>query len=183
LFAKLEASVAGDGDPQHWLPALLSILPPGQAVFVGNSLPIRQLDSYSGTAAGPLRFFANRGASGIDGNLSTALGIAAVTGSVVAIVGDLTCQHDISGLALARGLDAVIVVVNNGGGRIFDHLPQSGLPEFEYGWRTPQHIDFAAAARTFGIAHARCKAASELCSIVHAALKAGGPHLVELIDV
>jgi 2-succinyl-5-enolpyruvyl-6-hydroxy-3-cyclohexene-1-carboxylate synthase len=182
LFDKLEASVAVAGGSEHWLPALFSSLPPGQAVFVGNSLPIRQLDSFSGTAARPLRFFANRGASGIDGNVSTALGIATVTGSVVAIVGDLTCQHDIGGLALARGLNAAIIVVNNGGGRIFDHLPQAALPEFERAWRTPQDIDFAAAARTFGIAHARCEAIGELCSAVRAALQAGGPHLVELIE-
>lgn len=182
LFEELEASVASAGGPEHWLPALLSALPPSQAVFVGNSLPIRQLDSFSGTAARPLLFFANRGASGIDGNLSTALGIATVTGSVVAVVGDLTCQHDIGGLALARGRNAVIVVVNNGGGRIFDHLPQAGLPEFERAWRTPQDIDFAAAARTFGIAHVRCAANGELCSAVREALQAGGPHLVELIE-
>jgi 2-succinyl-5-enolpyruvyl-6-hydroxy-3-cyclohexene-1-carboxylate synthase len=181
LIAQLEASMAEDGDPQHWLPALLSTLPPRQAVFVGNSLPIRQLDSFSGSGAGPLRFFANRGASGIDGNVSTALGIAAITGSIVAIVGDLTCQHDIGGLALARGLNAVIVTVNNGGGRIFDHLPQAGLPEFEHAWRTPQHIDFAAAARTFGIAYGRCDAAGELCNIVPSALQTGGPHMVEFI--
>jgi 2-succinyl-5-enolpyruvyl-6-hydroxy-3-cyclohexene-1-carboxylate synthase len=181
-YSKQEASAASADDPQHWLPALLSILPPGQAVFVGNSLPIRQLDSFSGTAAEPLRFFANRGASGIDGNVSTALGIASIAGSVLALVGDLTCQHDIGGLALARSFNAVIVVVNNGGGRIFDHLPQAVLPELEQGWRTPQHIDFSAAAYTFGVAYARCSAARELCVAVHAALKAGGPHLVELIE-
>lgn len=182
LWSELEAKTARDDEAQHWVPALLSILPPAQAVFVGNSLPIRQLDSFSGSAGKPLRFFGNRGASGIDGNVSTALGIAAVSGSVVAIIGDLTCQHDIGGLALARGLDAVIVVVNNGGGRIFEHLPQAALPEFDQGWRTPQYIDFAAAARTFGVAYARCNAAGDLGVAVQAALHAGGPHLVELIE-
>jgi 2-succinyl-5-enolpyruvyl-6-hydroxy-3-cyclohexene-1-carboxylate synthase len=182
IFNGLEADAARADRTQHWLPVLLSVLPPNQAVFIGNSLPIRQLDSFSGSAAVPLRFFANRGASGIDGNVSTALGIAAVGGSVVAIIGDLTCQHDIGGLALARGLNAVIVVVNNGGGRIFDHLPQAVLPEFEQGWRTPQHIDFAAAARTFDIAYARCSAAGDVGVAVQAALQAGGPHVVEVIE-
>lgn len=166
----------------HYIASIMDALPDGQAVFVGNSLAIRQMDSFSGSGSKGLRLFANRGASGIDGNVSTALGVAAVAGSVVAVIGDLTCQHDIGGLALARGLNAVIVVVNNGGGRIFDHLPQSALPEFERGWLTPQQIDFAAAARSFGIAHNRCSEAGELRVAVCAALQAGGPHLVEFIE-
>ena len=163
----------------HFIGHLIDVLPDGHAVFVGNSLAIRQLDSYAGTGGKILRFFGNRGASGIDGNVSTALGIAAVAGPLVALIGDLTLQHDLGGLALAGGLDAVIVAVNNGGGGIFDHLPQSALPEYVRGWRTPQDIDFAAAANTFGLRFAACDTPAGLAAVVGAAIARGGPHLVE----
>jgi 2-succinyl-5-enolpyruvyl-6-hydroxy-3-cyclohexene-1-carboxylate synthase len=170
---------AQDATTAHFIACLIDVLPDGHAVFVGNSLAIRQLDSYAGTSGKTLRFFGNRGASGIDGNVSTALGIAAAGGPVVALVGDLTLQHDLGGLALAGGLDAVIVAVNNGGGGIFDYLPQSVLPEFVRGWRTPQNIDFAAAANTFGLRFAACDTPAGLAASVVAALACGGPHLVE----
>lgn len=179
---RLDREAAAEATAEaHWWPSLLAALPAGQAVFVGNSLPVRELDSFSGSFATPLRLFANRGASGIDGNVSTALGIAAATGSVLAVIGDLTCQHDLGGLALARGLDAVIVAVNNSGGGIFDHLPQASLPEFERGWRTPQDLDFAGAAATFGLDFTRCEDGSALAAAVSRALAAGGAHLIELV--
>jgi 2-succinyl-5-enolpyruvyl-6-hydroxy-3-cyclohexene-1-carboxylate synthase len=102
-------------------------LPENTPVFVGNSLAIRQLDSESGSGDKRLHFYGNRGASGIDGNISTAIGIAAARGRAVALLGDLTCQHDLGGLALAQGRDVIIVAVNNCGGGIFDLLPQASL--------------------------------------------------------
>jgi 2-succinyl-5-enolpyruvyl-6-hydroxy-3-cyclohexene-1-carboxylate synthase len=170
---------AQDATTGHFIDHLVDALPDGHAVFVGNSLAIRQLDSHAGSGSKTLRFFGNRGASGIDGNVSTALGIAAAAGPIVVLVGDLTLQHDLGGLALAGGLDAVIVAVNNGGGGIFDHLPQSLLPEFVRGWRTPQDIDFAAAANTFGLGFASCDTPAGLAAAVVAAIARGGPHLVE----
>ena len=159
--------------------ALLNELPANTSLFIGNSLLIRQLDSHSGKGSKPLRLFGNRGASGIDGNVSTALGIAAANGCIVALLGDLTTQHDLGGLALAQGMNAVIVVFNNGGGGIFDHLPQAALPEFKLGWRTPQQIDFAAAAQTFGLGYARAVDGAGLIAALRPALDAGGPHLIE----
>ncbi|HLO63217.1 MAG TPA: 2-succinyl-5-enolpyruvyl-6-hydroxy-3-cyclohexene-1-carboxylic-acid synthase, partial [Azonexus sp.] len=114
-FVALEKQTIQDREPSH-INAMLDILPAGTALFIGNSLAIRQLDSLSGHADKTLHLYANRGASGIDGNISTAAGIASVQGRTVALIGDLTCQHDIGGLALTRGLDIVIVTVNNGGG-------------------------------------------------------------------
>ncbi|MDR2186689.1 MAG: 2-succinyl-5-enolpyruvyl-6-hydroxy-3-cyclohexene-1-carboxylic-acid synthase [Azonexus sp.] len=175
-FARQEAAARADGGA---IAALLAALPDGIPLFVGNSLPIRDLDRHSGSAdQGPV-IHANRGASGIDGNLSTALGIAAAAGRVVALVGDLTCQHDIGGLALAAGRDAVVVVVNNGGGGIFAELPQAALPEFERGWKTPQTLDFSHAAKAFGLAFATADAPAALTAAVAQALAAGGPHLIE----
>ena len=159
--------------------ALIEELPAGTAVFVGNSLAIRELDSHSGSADKSLLFYGNRGASGIDGNISTAMGIAAVHDRVVALLGDLTCQHDLGGLALAQGRNAVIVAVNNGGGGIFDHLPQVALPEFSQGWRTPQQIDFEHAALTFGLTFASADDDDAFRQALRHALEAGGPHLIE----
>lgn len=177
-FAAREATASRE-DRGH-IGVLIDELRENAVVFVGNSLAIRQLDSHSGSSDKPLLFHGNRGASGIDGNISTAMGIAAVHGRIVALLGDLTCQHDLGGLALAQGRDAVIVAVNNGGGGIFDHLPQAALPEFAQGWRTPQRTSFRNAALTFGLAYARADGDDAFRSALRAALHAGGPSLIEL---
>lgn len=162
------------------IPALLAALPDGCPVFVGNSMLIRDVDAFGGSGERMLPCHGNRGTSGIDGNVSTAAGIAAAAGRVVALLGDLTCQHDLGGLAAARGRQAIFVVFNNGGGSIFAHLPQSSLPEFEIGWLTPQDIDFAAAAATFGLAYALTGEAAEVVAAVSAALDRSGPTLIEV---
>ena len=178
-FLALDQQSKDRAEPSH-VRTVLDALPAGTSLFVGNSLAIRQMDSLSGHFDKPLRVHANRGASGIDGNISTAAGIAHAQGPTVALIGDLTCQHDIGGLALTRGLDIVIVVVNNGGGGIFDHLPQRDLPEFIEGWRTPQHIDFQHAAMTFGLGYHGVQTDDELRSRLAKALHTGGPQLIEL---
>jgi 2-succinyl-5-enolpyruvyl-6-hydroxy-3-cyclohexene-1-carboxylate synthase len=178
-FRGLEAD-AEALDAKNHIHALLEELPANTDIFIGNSLAIRQLDTHAGCADKPLRFHANRGASGIDGNISTAAGIAADRGLAVALIGDLTCQHDIGGLALTRGLNIVIVVVNNAGGGIFEHLPQRNLPEFVEGWRTPQDIDFEHAAGTFALSYALADSDEAFRQALRNALAAGGPHLIEL---
>lgn len=178
-FAEREAAAAENAEAGH-IGVLLDELPDGTALFVGNSLAIRQMDTHSDCGSKTIHFYGNRGASGIDGNISTAMGIAAVHGSVVALLGDLTCQHDLGGLALAQGRDAVIVAVNNAGGGIFDHLPQRDLPEFEPGWRTPQQINFEHAALTFGLGYGCAESNAKFRNMLRAALLASGPHLIEL---
>lgn len=178
-FMALETRAATRTGHPH-IRTLIDELPDGAALFVGNSLAIRQLDTDSGSAAKSLHIHANRGASGIDGNISTAAGIAANYRRTIALIGDLTCQHDIGGLALAQGSDLVIVVTNNGGGGIFDHLPQHELPEFVAGWRTPQTIDFEHAALAFGIAYTRADSHEAFRSALRNALATGGPQLIEL---
>ena len=167
---------------RHFWPvnALISAAPGGSTLFIGNSLAIRQLDAASGSGEQPLHFYGNRGASGIDGNLSTALGIAHARGSVIALVGDLTCQHDIGGLANAGGLNAVIVILNNNGGGIFDTLPQASLPEFETGWRTPQALNFSHAARAFGIGYQVADSEEALTCALKLAINSGGPQMIEV---
>ncbi len=179
-FAELEANARPTELVEH-IAVIIDQLLENHAVFVGNSLAIRQLDTHSGSGKKVLHFYGNRGASGIDGNISTALGIAAEHGQVLALLGDLTTQHDIGGLVLAQGRDVVIVTVNNAGGGIFDLLPQAALPEFEKGWRTPQQINFEHAALCFGLSYARAENAETLRGALSAAISKGGPHLIELM--
>lgn len=178
-FVALEEKALRRAEANH-VHAILDALPAETSLFVGNSLAIRQLDSFSGHAGKNLRLYANRGASGIDGNISTAAGIASQNGPTVALIGDLTCQHDIGGLALTEGLDLVLIVVNNGGGGIFDYLPQHTLPEFQEGWRTPQNVDFEHAARAFGLSYQHADTNDELRECLKNALANGGPQLIEL---
>ncbi|HEX5802161.1 MAG TPA: 2-succinyl-5-enolpyruvyl-6-hydroxy-3-cyclohexene-1-carboxylic-acid synthase [Azospira sp.] len=161
-------------------------LPAATRFFCGNSLPIRDLAAFSGGGERALHFFANRGASGIDGNLASAAGICgnrATAAPTVAVVGDLTAQHDLGSLALVAGRPLAVLVINNGGGGIFDLLPPAALPEaeFEAGWLTPQRIDFAAAAATFGLAYRRCASAAEAVAETGAALAAGDARLIEFV--
>ena len=178
-FKAIDGQSLDDPAARH-IPALLAELPDDCAFFVGNSLAIRQVDSNSGSGNKRLHFYGNRGASGIDGNISTTAGIAAIHRQTVALLGDLTCQHDLGGLALLKGRNVVIVAVNNAGGGIFDHLPQATLPEFEQGWRTPQEISFEYAAKTFGVNYAASSDIDTFSTVLRDAIKQGGAHLIEL---
>jgi 2-succinyl-5-enolpyruvyl-6-hydroxy-3-cyclohexene-1-carboxylate synthase len=161
--------------------AIVDLLPDGGALFSGNSMAIRDLDAFSGSGAKSLHIIGNRGASGIDGNVSTALGLAAVGKQpVLALLGDLAFYHDMNGLLAARGLDVVFVVLNNGGGGIFEYLPQSQLEDFERAWLTPLGLDFAHAARMYGLGYQKISAAADFRAALATAL-AGGAHLIEVM--
>lgn len=161
--------------------AMIDRLPPGATLFSGNSMPIRDIDGFSGSGAKPLRIVANRGASGIDGNVSTLLGMAAARqGKIAALLGDLTCCHDIGGLLAARGLDAVLVVLNNGGGGIFGYLPQAGLESFERLWLTPAGLDFAQAAKLYGLEYRRVDMPEEFGPAFSGALEKDAVTLIEV---
>jgi 2-succinyl-5-enolpyruvyl-6-hydroxy-3-cyclohexene-1-carboxylate synthase len=137
----------------HLIVDLLATLPAGDGLLCANSMPIRQLDTWSGSRSDALNIFCNRGASGIDGQSSTLAGLNASGIPTTGLLGDLSFLHDLSGLLLLRQLDRPCIVLNNGGGRIFDSLPQQGLPGFERLWRTPIDLDLGGLLGPFGIAH------------------------------
>jgi len=153
----------------------------GGCLFSGNSMAIRDLDGFAAGGEAPLRIVGNRGASGIDGNVSTALGLCAALGKpVAALLGDLAFYHDMNGLLAARGLNITFVVLNNGGGGIFSYLPQVGLEEFERGWLTPTELDFSHAARMYGLEYQKVKCSEDFDAAFAAALAHNGPDLIEV---
>ncbi len=139
---------------------VVELMPPGSALFAGNSLPVRHLDQFGGAAVETSFAWANRGASGIDGNVSTALGIGAARrgAPLVAVLGDITLYHDMNGLLATHrcGVPVTIVLLNNGGGGIFQRLPVSAHePHFSDYFITAHGLDFAHAAALYGLDYIR----------------------------
>lgn len=164
---------------------LLAALPAESRLFWGNSMAVRDGDSFSGLSAKPLEEHGNRGCSGIDGQLSTALGLAAAGSAEgrysAALLGDLAAHHDLNALAAARELDCLLVVVNNGGGGIFEYLPARALPEYETGWLTPVPLVLAHGAAAYGVPYRRAASRAEFQAAIAEAVATGGPWLVEAV--
>jgi 2-succinyl-5-enolpyruvyl-6-hydroxy-3-cyclohexene-1-carboxylate synthase len=142
----------------HIVRALAAKVPDGAQVFIGSSMPIRAADSFWSYARGSQTFYGNRGASGIDGLVSTGLGVAAARSSspTVLLLGDLSVYHDMNGLWSVRrhGIKATIVVCDNNGGGVFNFLPQAQHSDvFEEIFATPLGLDFAQVARLYGLVY------------------------------
>jgi 2-succinyl-5-enolpyruvyl-6-hydroxy-3-cyclohexene-1-carboxylate synthase len=157
------AGLEGRREPFEGLPfALLGdLLPDGALLWAGNSMPVRDLDDWLVGSARAIRPLSNRGANGIDGVVSTALGAAAAeVGPVALVVGDLSFLHDLNALVAARlhDLSATIVLIDNDGGGIFSFLPQAttdapevGLPDhYEELFGTPHGIDVGPIVAALG---------------------------------
>ncbi len=165
---------------------LAHLLPEGSVLFAGNSMPVRDLDSFFPKGERPLQIMANRGVSGIDGVVSTALGTAAGAAEsgrkVVLVIGDVSFQHDAGGLLAARqyGLDLTVILVHNDGGGIFSFLPQSTQEDVFPYFSTPHGLDFEPLVRMYGGTHARIANWSEFRASVAQSLRSPGLHVLEV---
>ncbi|TMD72189.1 MAG: 2-succinyl-5-enolpyruvyl-6-hydroxy-3-cyclohexene-1-carboxylic-acid synthase [Chloroflexi bacterium] len=167
----------------HVAKALSSRLPDPGNVFIGSSMPIRAADSFWPLAKPKQRFFANRGASGIDGLVSSGLGVA--TGRdpapTVLMLGDLSLYHDMNGLwALQRhGIRATLVVCDNNGGGVFNFLPQAEHQDvFEEIFATPLGLDLSQVARLYGLVYSPVTDRSGLEPAIADAIAAPTPTMV-----
>ncbi|MEH2294170.1 2-succinyl-5-enolpyruvyl-6-hydroxy-3-cyclohexene-1-carboxylic-acid synthase [Nostoc sp.] len=137
-----------------WL--ISQILPPGTPLFIANSMPVRDVEYFWKPNNFGVRSHFNRGANGIDGTLSTALGMAHRQQSSVMLTGDLALLHDTNGFLIRNKFvgHLTIVLINNNGGGIFEMLPIAKFdPPFEEFFGTPQHIDFAQLCATYNVQH------------------------------
>ncbi|MBI3998257.1 MAG: 2-succinyl-5-enolpyruvyl-6-hydroxy-3-cyclohexene-1-carboxylic-acid synthase, partial [Armatimonadetes bacterium] len=163
---------------------LAHLLPAGSILYVGNSMPVRDLEMFFPGIDTPIRFLGNRGASGIDGLVSSALGASAAgAGPVVAALGDLAFYHDLNGLLAAKlhGLAATIVLLNNDGGGIFSFMPQAAYPEhFEALFGTPHGLEFSHAARMYGAGFAAAGDWVTFRAQVRDGMASGGLSIVEV---
>ena len=185
------AGITDAGEPFEGAPFahLADLLPDDGILWAGSSMPVRDMDAWLPAGPRAIRPMANRGANGIDGVVSSALGAAATGATVALVIGDVALLHDLSGLVAARlhGLSATIVVVNNDGGGIFSFLPQAtaarpdaGLPtHFEELFGTPHGIDLGPLVTALGAEH-RAVAAGELRTVLEASLGASGLRVLEL---
>ncbi len=201
----LAADRAADGALRSWLADveargetfegspfvhLADLLPDGAILWAGSSMPVRDMDAWLSSTARAIRPIANRGANGIDGVVSSALGAAAAgPGPVALVVGDLSFLHDLNALVAARlhDLAATIVLVDNDGGGIFSFLPQAsanmpgvGLPaHYEELFGTPHGIDVGPIVAALGAEH-RLVGPRDLREALAASIGAPGVRVLEL---
>ncbi len=148
---------------------VLASLPAGADLVVASSMPVRDLEWFGGTNLG--RVFANRGANGIDGVVSTAVGVALSGRPTVALVGDLAFLHDTNALlgVADRDVCLTVVVVDNDGGAIFSFLPQAAAmesAEFERLFGTPHGLDLVGVARAHGVDAVEIESVADLAAVV-----------------
>jgi 2-succinyl-5-enolpyruvyl-6-hydroxy-3-cyclohexene-1-carboxylate synthase len=168
--------------------SVLDHVPSPGLLVLGNSLPIRDVDAYVPSSERTLRVLSQRGANGIDGLISGAAGAASATREpTVLLLGDVSFMHDLGGLAAARASlgPLSIVVIDNGGGRIFEQLPifeqLRDQPEAARFWLTPPAVDLSHAARLFGYRYLRVTREPEIASAMHSATSEPGVTVVHVV--
>ena len=169
--AQALADIPDPFEPKLWN-AVAEVAPAESTLWVASSMPIRDVEAFLPVTDKPLRVLANRGANGIDGTVSSALGAALASAErVFLLIGDLALLHDIGGLLSARrlGAELTIVCANNGGGNIFDFLPVASAadaPAYEQHIVTPSGVDLARVAELAGLAHVLASTLDDLRAAV-----------------
>ncbi len=165
---------------------LANLLPDDTTLYVGNSMPIRDLDTFFYCTRQLIHIMSNRGANGIEGVVSSALGASAGAGRnkpTILVLGDLSFFHDLNGLLAARlhRLNLTIVLINNDGGGIFSFLPQAAYPEhFEQLFGTPTGLDFRLAVQMYGGQYQKVESWEQFRKLVGRGLNTGGLHVIEV---
>jgi 2-succinyl-5-enolpyruvyl-6-hydroxy-3-cyclohexene-1-carboxylate synthase len=163
--------------------AVAETLTAEQALFVASSMPVRDLEYFAPVRGDGPRVLANRGANGIDGTLSTALGMAHGGAPTVLLTGDLALLHDTNGFLVAAKLKGslTVVLINNDGGGIFGHLPVAKFnPPFEEYWATPQHVEFARLCAAYDVPHEVVDTPARLRERLRAQVGAPGLRMIEV---
>jgi 2-succinyl-5-enolpyruvyl-6-hydroxy-3-cyclohexene-1-carboxylate synthase len=176
------AGALGDELSEPAVAAALADLPGEATVFTASSMPVRDVETFWPVRDAPPRVLAHRGANGIDGTVASAFGVAAAGGGPVVLhIGDVALTHDVGALLSAArlGLAIAIVLVDNGGGGIFDFLPVATQRDaFEEHVATPTGLDFARAAELFGLGYVAPESGDALRAALRAAMGAERTTLV-----
>ena len=157
-------------------------IPDNSQVLVANSMTIRDFDYFWFSGESDAVLYGNRGVNGIDGTVSTALGLATNGQSTYLVTGDLSLFHDLNGLAVAKthNLNLTIILHNKDGGGIFEYLPQKGTKHFDYLFSTSQGLDYSGAAKLYGCKHTKISSPDELSSVLAKVGKESGVHIIEI---
>ncbi|WP_449191314.1 2-succinyl-5-enolpyruvyl-6-hydroxy-3-cyclohexene-1-carboxylic-acid synthase [Veillonella parvula] len=151
-------------------------------VLVANSMTIRDFDYFWFSGESDAVLYGNRGVNGIDGTVSTALGLATNHQPTYLVMGDLSLFHDLNGLAVAKthNLNLTIILHNNDGGGIFEYLPQKGTKYFDYLFSTSQGLDYSGAAKLYGCGHTKISSPDELSHVLAKVSTESGVHIIEI---
>ena len=157
-------------------------IPEDGQIFVANSMTIRDFDYFWFSGESKAVLYGNRGVNGIDGTISTALGLAANGKPTYLVTGDLSLFHDLNGLAVAKthNLNLTIILHNNDGGGIFEYLPQKGTKHFDYLFSTSQGLDYSGAAKLYGCGYTKISIPDELGSVLNKVSSESGVHIIEI---
>ena len=151
-------------------------------VLVANSMSIRDFDYFWFSGESTVVLYGNRGVNGIDGTISTALGLATNGLPTYLVTGDLSLFHDLNGLAVAKthNLNLTIILHNNDGGGIFEYLPQKGTKHFDYLFSTSQGLDYSGAAKLYGCGYTKITSPDELSAVLAKVSSESGVHIIEI---
>lgn len=151
-------------------------------VLIANSMTIRDFDYFWFSGGSRAVLYGNRGVNGIDGTISTALGLAVNGRPTYLVTGDLSLFHDLNGLAVAKthNLNLTIILHNNDGGGIFEYLPQKGTKHFDYLFSTSQGLDYSGAAKLYGCGYTKISNPDELSSVLAKIGQESGVHIIEI---
>ena len=157
-------------------------IPEDGQIFVANSMTIRDFDYFWFSGESKAVLYGNRGVNGIDGTISTALGLAVNGRPTYLVTGDLSLFHDLNGLAVAKthNLNLTIILHNNDGGGIFEYLPQKGTKHFDYLFSTSQGLDYSGAAKLYGCGYTKISSPDEFSSVLANVSQETGVHIIEI---